>query len=320
MIYKILLIKNNIDKKLKLKKYLDWFKKYTPLEIIIDEIITNWSVVKSDELAGNDTYKNLCYIGGNIRDKIKDIVPPNKYNCVVLASGDKLGCLRASGIAFHEPLYKNTQFIQLFKYNDKGRTLNHELLHVMIYQANSQGASIEDPMDTYAFEQDLSVDNKINTNREMALDRLRPHWDKVCSLSNVRCVTITREPSDNKQTLGYLEAKNRDSRFYCRTLELPWRDNQKNISCIPPGVYKVVYTFSPKFIKYTYEIKSVPNRSGIRIHSGNFFFDIAGCILLGNGIKDINNDGEKDVINSKITVNAFEKFMNYTDFDLHILA
>lgn len=133
-----------------------------------------------------------------------------------------------------------------------------------------------------------------------------------------RSVEIVREKGSSKQTLGSLTAKNGQSVFTCKTLELPYLNNARNISCIPVGTYTCKYTFSPRFLKWTYEIKNVSGRSGIRIHSGNYYTDIDGCIILGNAFKDINRDNVLDVINSRITVNALEQFMGKKDFVLTI--
>ena len=40
----------------------------------------------------------------------------------------------------------------------------------------------------------------------------------------------------------------------------------------------------------------------ILIHSGNYFTDILGCILVGESFKEINHDGYLDVVNSKVTL------------------
>lgn len=128
-------------------------------------------------------------------------------------------------------------------------------------------------------------------------------------------VTLTRDTYDKKETLGSLNVGN----FRCKTLERPWLNNQSGISCIPEGEYRVTWTFSPKFMKYTYEVQGVPNRSGIRIHKGNYFYDIQGCILLGTEYSDINKDGTTDIINSTITVQEFETLMNKRDFTLRII-
>lgn len=52
---------------------------------------------------------------------------------------------------------------------------------------------------------------------------------------------------------------------------------------IPSGeLYQVKVTMSPKFKKETPEVLNVPNRSGIRIHTGNYAEDCSGCLLIGN--------------------------------------
>lgn len=74
------------------------------------------------------------------------------------------------------------------------------------------------------------------------------------------------------------------------SLEPPWLNNEPNYSCIPEGIYRCVYTFSPAFKRYLYLVEDVPGRSGIRIHSGNLagnrkkglLSHSYGCILLGS--------------------------------------
>ena len=76
--------------------------------------------------------------------------------------------------------------------------------------------------------------------------------------------------------------------FHCYSLELPWKHNQRNISCIPAGTYTVNIRQSPKYGRI-YWILEVPDRSYILIHSGNWAGDVSrglkthtnGCILLG---------------------------------------
>lgn len=100
------------------------------------------------------------------------------------------------------------------------------------------------------------------------------------------------------------------------TLELPWKDNQPNISCIPAGYYIAQYRKSPSNGEVI-ELKDVPFRSFIQIHSGNFTSQIEGCILTGDSIKDINKDGVLDVTNSKETL---EKFLAWAGEDEFILV
>lgn len=66
----------------------------------------------------------------------------------------------------------------------------------------------------------------------------------------------------------------------CDTLELPWRMNQANISCIPEGTYHTVRHSSTKFTG-SYKLLNVLDRTGILIHAGNTLSDTTGCILVG---------------------------------------
>lgn len=90
-------------------------------------------------------------------------------------------------------------------------------------------------------------------------------------------------------------------RYECETLELPWMDNRRNISCIPADVYEVVKHISPRHGE-CFEIQNVPNRTHILIHAGNYYTDIEGCILVGSWYADIDKDGNLDVARSKKTL------------------
>lgn len=137
----------------------------------------------------------------------------------------------------------------------------------------------------------------------------------------MRKVLLQRFQTTVKQTLGILFFIKGDGQlFVCKTLELPWLNNQRNISCIPPGIYTCEWNYSPKFQKETYEIRNVPDRTGIRIHSANFYYSLLGCIALGDAHKDINADGQKDVIHSGDTLKLFEQEMNQESFQLEIRA
>jgi len=66
----------------------------------------------------------------------------------------------------------------------------------------------------------------------------------------------------------------------CVTLEDPWNNNKRGISCIPAGVYKCVPHNGTKF-KDVWILEDVPGRSAILIHAGNSIADTSGCILVG---------------------------------------
>lgn len=66
--------------------------------------------------------------------------------------------------------------------------------------------------------------------------------------------------------------------FITHTIELPWRDNRKQISCIPEGTYQLRRRFSAKF-KWHYVLLNVPDRSYILIHpANNAQKELQGCI------------------------------------------
>lgn len=180
----------------------------------------------------------------------------------------------------------------------------HEIMHGLVYLANSKGYYIRDVMDSY-------IDN---INPYSPTGNFSQQWALLDPYLNPAVILI-RTKDTGKETLGELRYKN----FSCKTLELPWKNNKPDISCIPKGTYTCKYTFSPKFLKYTYEVKNVAGRSGIRLHSGNYFFQIQGCILIGSAFTDLNKDGEVDVINSRDTVNKFETLLNKADFILKVV-
>lgn len=79
-----------------------------------------------------------------------------------------------------------------------------------------------------------------------------------------------------------------DGQFFCYTLELPWKNNQSQVSCIPLGQYGVRVLRSNHFSeKFGYDIflpcvQNVPGREGVEIHGGNSVQDSLGCILVGS--------------------------------------
>lgn len=64
----------------------------------------------------------------------------------------------------------------------------------------------------------------------------------------------------------------------CGTIELPWRNNLRMVSCIPEGRYRLFRHHFPKHGDQL-GIASVPNREAILIHPGNDARkDLRGCI------------------------------------------
>ena len=103
-------------------------------------------------------------------------------------------------------------------------------------------------------------------------------------------------------TIGRLSIGN----FQCFTLELPDLNNEQDVSCIPPGKYEYYYRKSDHN-GHVLELRAVPGRRYIQIHSGNYTSQILGCILVGDGIKWINKYSIPDVTNSKATLKKLLK-------------
>lgn len=76
--------------------------------------------------------------------------------------------------------------------------------------------------------------------------------------------------------------------YFSDTMELAWKDNQNDISCVPKGSYKVIMMDSPHFGRPLPHLIGVSGRDKIMIHDGSFPADTEGCILVGkNSAKGI---------------------------------
>jgi len=80
-----------------------------------------------------------------------------------------------------------------------------------------------------------------------------------------------------------------DGKIVCHTIELPWKDNIGQVSCIPEGEYFIRKRYSSKF-RWHLEIIDVMNRSLILFHpANNALEELKGCIapvtqLSGQGL------------------------------------
>jgi len=95
---------------------------------------------------------------------------------------------------------------------------------------------------------------------------------------------------------------------FALTAELPWRDNERNLSCIPSEVYDCKRIDSPKFGN-TFKIMNVENRTNILFHKGNVPEDDSdGCILIGQKFGHLT--GDMAVLSS---AKGFGDFMELTE-------
>lgn len=112
------------------------------------------------------------------------------------------------------------------------------------------------------------------------------------------------QPDAIAPTFGHLVDD--DETIVCCTMELPWHDNEPQISCIPPGKYTCKRRPSPHFQCDVFEIRGVPGRSLILLHPANYIRELRGCVALGESFADLNADGVTDLASSR---KAFEAFM-----------
>ena len=94
---------------------------------------------------------------------------------------------------------------------------------------------------------------------------------------------ILRDTFTEESTMGEIFI---NGERFCDTLELPYRDNQRRVSCIPIGEYPVRMRYPRESATRYYLhllVKEVPNRDYILFHRGNTAKDTKGCILVGQG-------------------------------------
>ena len=104
---------------------------------------------------------------------------------------------------------------------------------------------------------------------------------------------LIRNTFSKKSTVGELFL---NGERICDTLENSWQDNQRNISCIPEGVYPVRLRLPRESASRDYLhllVQEVPNRDFILVHRGNFPSQTQGCLLVGLGT-------EQDVVNNSV--------------------
>ena len=76
-------------------------------------------------------------------------------------------------------------------------------------------------------------------------------------------------------TNGKLEC---EGKLICNTIELPWKNNETRVSCIPEGKYFIKKRYSQKF-QWHLVIENVQNRSLILFHpANNALQELNGCI------------------------------------------
>jgi len=88
---------------------------------------------------------------------------------------------------------------------------------------------------------------------------------------------LTRLITGPKGTFGALAV---DNKLLVVTLEPNWRENKKNVSCIPTGNY-LCSAYNSKNHGKTWRVENVYGRTGILFHCLNWAKQTGGCIGIG---------------------------------------
>ena len=114
------------------------------------------------------------------------------------------------------------------------------------------------------------------------LQNLKMLTNKNTEVKGVNLLII-RDTFTEVSTIGNLYL---NGEWLCDTLENPYLDNQRNISCIPEGQYKVRLRTAKESATKDYLhllVQDVPDRSLVLFHVGNTAKDTRGCVLVGIG-------------------------------------
>ena len=117
-------------------------------------------------------------------------------------------------------------------------------------------------------------------------------------------VKLQRIATSKNTTVGLLSIGD----FSCVTLERSWKNNERNVSCIPAGTYDLkkdkYYGGKKPYDNYT--LLNVPGRTHVDIHIGNYYYDSLACILPATTIHLDQKNQDFVVWNSR---KAFNKLM-----------
>ena len=125
----------------------------------------------------------------------------------------------------------------------------------------------------------------------------------------MKILTIYRLPQNGKATFGAMVRE--DGVPFCLTLERVWKNNERGVSCIPPGEYLMKPCQYEKGGYDTWEVICLP-REEVKVHIGNIDDDTHGCPLTGEQFEPVLNK-KTGLIEDGIIASgaAFKQFMEY---------
>lgn len=103
----------------------------------------------------------------------------------------------------------------------------------------------------------------------------------------MKILVVSRILSNSELTLSecYIRDENTGIillEFY--GIELPWKNNQRKISCIPANDYVAAAVRRYSNDRYALWVQDVPGRSEIMVHQANYPKDVLGCLGPGRFI------------------------------------
>lgn len=126
------------------------------------------------------------------------------------------------------------------------------------------------------------------------------------AVSDMPKYRIDRMSDDRTATFDQLVDES-DETCLCIALELPWRDNHPDTSCIPAGVYTAHRRRAGETRhKYdVFELDNVPGRTHVQIHIANKPSQLRGCIAVGKTFGIL--DGEHAALDSGAAYDTWMK-------------
>ena len=98
------------------------------------------------------------------------------------------------------------------------------------------------------------------------------------------------------------------NQFLGFTIELPGKENKRNISCIPEGKYELKARFSEKF-KHHLHLVNVKGRNLILIHPANDALkELEGCISPVTQLTGIGKGLSSRLLMQKIVASCYQAF------------
>lgn len=123
-------------------------------------------------------------------------------------------------------------------------------------------------------------------------------------------LTLTRLEQNDFASYGHL--CDGEGKQLGVTLELPWRENARDVSCVPAGTYTIKRRWSNKHKRELFCLENVPHRSDCEIHVANLPEDLLGCAGLGEAfghVEKANGHTGYGILKSEAALDHFMALM-----------